>query len=484
MSELHYTEINQDYAPVNVDFWQSTSVPAQGIDPAETLFTRFQRKLGYRFRLVDATFPTSAAAGGNFTFSADISNDGYGGLIHQRPVFLVFDNGSNRYNVQLTSRRHPAAMARLVPELPGCGQHHEHSDADREAPICNSRGLLSPVSLASGSFRQSPVHTQLFDPSGKHRHLGLVYGVECAGDRRADQQLQQRLHASHTAHAVIGLSRRQHGGTRVERGETDSVGVTGYYVFRNGMQNRSGHWNELYGYRARFGHTIFVHSGGARRRGECFHSQQHRHGNHPSPCDSAGADAQLGQRHRQQRDVVLDDRERQQWWNHLYGRPRLSTGGQRLDSGDLHRQRPVALDSIFLHCAGSRCSRKCISSEQHRYGHHGRPCSELSYRLRRAERLGNRFQCGDQCHEQWAPMAINGWTLTWTWAGNQSITSAYGINSWNQGGPSVTFSAPPGFWDATISPGQTLSYDIGLSASYSGTNASPTVFLINGMTCQ
>ncbi|AXI76805.1 DUF4832 domain-containing protein [Peterkaempfera bronchialis] len=101
MAALHFTEINEDYAPVNLDLWKAAHLPATAQDPAETLFNRARRKLGYRLRLKDATFPTSAAAGSTFSFAAHLANDGYAGLIHQRPVFLVLDDGTHRYNVQL-----------------------------------------------------------------------------------------------------------------------------------------------------------------------------------------------------------------------------------------------------------------------------------------------------------------------------------------------------------------------------------------------
>ncbi|MBB6734675.1 DUF4832 domain-containing protein [Cohnella zeiphila] len=101
MSKLHFTEINEDYAPVNLNIWKAANLPASGNDPAETAFTRLKRKLGYRFRLVDADFPTSASPGAGFAFSAHLNNDGYAGMIKPRPVFLVFDNGTQRYDVPL-----------------------------------------------------------------------------------------------------------------------------------------------------------------------------------------------------------------------------------------------------------------------------------------------------------------------------------------------------------------------------------------------
>ncbi|WP_171687009.1 DUF4832 domain-containing protein [Paenibacillus planticolens] len=103
MGKLHFTEINEDYAQVNTNIWKNANLPSAGNDPAETAFTRIKRKLGYRLSLVDATFPTSANAGASFAFSANLNNAGYAGPIKPRPVFLVFDNGTNRFNVQLNN---------------------------------------------------------------------------------------------------------------------------------------------------------------------------------------------------------------------------------------------------------------------------------------------------------------------------------------------------------------------------------------------
>lgn len=76
-------------------------LPASENDPAETEFERISRKLGYRLRLVDATFSNSAKPGGILTIQANLNNDGYAGLIKKRPLFLVLDNGTHRYNIAL-----------------------------------------------------------------------------------------------------------------------------------------------------------------------------------------------------------------------------------------------------------------------------------------------------------------------------------------------------------------------------------------------
>ena len=101
MAKANWTEININFWEKAVEMWKQRSLPASGTDPAETEFDRISRKLGYRLRLMDATFPTSATAGLSFTIAANLSNDGYASVIKPRPIYLVFDNGTARYNIQL-----------------------------------------------------------------------------------------------------------------------------------------------------------------------------------------------------------------------------------------------------------------------------------------------------------------------------------------------------------------------------------------------
>ena len=101
MAKANWTELNIDFWEGAIDMWRQRSLPASGNDPAETEFDRISRKLGYRLRLIDATFPTSAKAGRGFAISATLINDGYASVIKPRPIYLVFDNGTDRYNVQL-----------------------------------------------------------------------------------------------------------------------------------------------------------------------------------------------------------------------------------------------------------------------------------------------------------------------------------------------------------------------------------------------
>jgi len=78
-----------------------TTFAAKGNDPKENAYTRFNRKMGYRLRLTTADFADSYKKGDTFKLSAKISNDGYAGIVNERPIFVVFDNGTSRYDIQI-----------------------------------------------------------------------------------------------------------------------------------------------------------------------------------------------------------------------------------------------------------------------------------------------------------------------------------------------------------------------------------------------
>lgn len=102
LAAVNWTEININFWKDAIEMWKKRLLPVSGNDPAESEFDRISRKLGYRLRLIDATFPMSAKAGDNFTIAANLNNDGFASIIKSRPIFLVFDNGTNRYNIELT----------------------------------------------------------------------------------------------------------------------------------------------------------------------------------------------------------------------------------------------------------------------------------------------------------------------------------------------------------------------------------------------
>ncbi|CAG0935327.1 Endoglucanase C [Thermoflexales bacterium] len=76
---------------------------------------------------------------------------------------------------------------------------------------------------------------------------------------------------------------------------------------------------------------------------------------------------------------------------------------------------------------------------------------------------------------------VQGWTLTWSYANGQQVTSA-----WNatvvQTGANVSASNVASHWNGTIGAnGGSASF--GVQGTHGGTNTSPTVFALNGVTC-
>jgi endo-1,4-beta-xylanase len=76
--------------------------------------------------------------------------------------------------------------------------------------------------------------------------------------------------------------------------------------------------------------------------------------------------------------------------------------------------------------------------------------------------------------------AINGWTLTWTFPGNQIITNLWN-GSYTQSGTSVSVKNLS--YNGTI-PANGGTTNFGFNANYSGTNNNPASFSLNGTTCQ
>ncbi|MBV9446426.1 MAG: cellulose-binding domain-containing protein [Streptosporangiaceae bacterium] len=107
-----------------------------------------------------------------------------------------------------------------------------------------------------------------------------------------------------------------------------------------------------------------------------------------------------------------------------------------------------------------------------------------------------RFNVAGGCHVTYAPSSwpggftadvtiassgsstINGWTLTFTFPGDQKITSAWNA-AVTQTGASVT--AANLSYNATISPGGSQSF--GLQGTWAADDAAPTSFSVNGTAC-
>ncbi|PBC60135.1 cellulose 1,4-beta-cellobiosidase [Streptomyces sp. Tue6028] len=74
--------------------------------------------------------------------------------------------------------------------------------------------------------------------------------------------------------------------------------------------------------------------------------------------------------------------------------------------------------------------------------------------------------------------AITGWTLSYAYTGNQTLTNGWN-GAWSQSGRTVTVKNAD--WNGTIAAGAAVT--TGGQFTYSGTNTAPTSFAVNGTTC-
>jgi poly(hydroxyalkanoate) depolymerase family esterase len=75
-------------------------------------------------------------------------------------------------------------------------------------------------------------------------------------------------------------------------------------------------------------------------------------------------------------------------------------------------------------------------------------------------------------------VALNGWTLSWTYPSGQTVTQAWSSVT-TQSGSVVT--AKNAAWNASIPAGGSV--QLGLNGAHTGTNTAPTAFTLNGAPC-
>jgi len=76
--------------------------------------------------------------------------------------------------------------------------------------------------------------------------------------------------------------------------------------------------------------------------------------------------------------------------------------------------------------------------------------------------------------------AVNGWTLTFTFPGNQRVSAGWNA-TWTQPSGSANVTAVAMDYNRTIAPN--ASVGIGFNGTYSGTNTAPTTFTLNDVAC-
>ncbi|MGN9810372.1 endo-1,4-beta-xylanase [Micromonospora sp. BQ11] len=77
------------------------------------------------------------------------------------------------------------------------------------------------------------------------------------------------------------------------------------------------------------------------------------------------------------------------------------------------------------------------------------------------------------------PATVDGWTVRFAFTSGQTVTGGWNATV-TQSGTQVT--ARNAAWNGTLAPGGTVSF--GFQGTHGGTNASPTLFTLNGATCR
>ncbi|WP_290838702.1 DUF4832 domain-containing protein [Flavobacterium sp.] len=81
MAKFHWSYLNVDYHPDVIDGFEANSC----LDDME-------RRLGYRFELLNGTYPNAANIGGNLAFSFQVKNTGFASPYNPRTAYVVLKN--------------------------------------------------------------------------------------------------------------------------------------------------------------------------------------------------------------------------------------------------------------------------------------------------------------------------------------------------------------------------------------------------------
>ena len=66
-------------------------------------FDELNRRMGYRYQLVNGTYGENVRPGGQLAVNMNIKNVGFAPLYNERPAYIVLKNGSQVYKVRLAS---------------------------------------------------------------------------------------------------------------------------------------------------------------------------------------------------------------------------------------------------------------------------------------------------------------------------------------------------------------------------------------------
>ena len=90
MSYLHWTFIQSGYSTVVTNKWRANGT-----------FDELNRRLGYRYQLVNGTYTNSSTVGGKMKVYMNIRNVGFAPLYNKRYAYIILTNASNTYSIKM-----------------------------------------------------------------------------------------------------------------------------------------------------------------------------------------------------------------------------------------------------------------------------------------------------------------------------------------------------------------------------------------------
>lgn len=92
MAKYHWSFCGSTYSEEVTDRWRSSGI-----------FDNLNRKMGYRYQLLQANLPEEAAAGGQARFQIQLRNVGYAPLYNERKAYIVLSNQQSVFSIQLAT---------------------------------------------------------------------------------------------------------------------------------------------------------------------------------------------------------------------------------------------------------------------------------------------------------------------------------------------------------------------------------------------
>ena len=92
LENAHWTYLNDYYHPDVLDRWGT-----------EGCYNEISKRLGYRINLIDGTYDNEANQGGLYNYNIQLTNTGFASIVNERPLYMVFDNGSQTYTLPIDS---------------------------------------------------------------------------------------------------------------------------------------------------------------------------------------------------------------------------------------------------------------------------------------------------------------------------------------------------------------------------------------------